>query len=96
MLKLSDRAYEQYTTSLKKNRRICRDQATRKMIRNRELALPMNKTWDGKGIIYSYGAMRFMVRDNVVVWIENGHRELPMWYKDKEKYHKLNRQLGIR
>lgn len=94
-MKLSDRAYEQYTTVLKKNKRTCRDQATRKMIRNRELALPMNKTFDGRGIVYSYGTMRFMVRDEVVMWIENEHKQLPMWYKDKDKYRELNRQLGI-
>lgn len=96
LLKLSDKAYEHYITRTSRNKKTCRLTAAKKMTRNLALSIRLTKTRDGSGVIYSYGDMRFMVKNSTVEWIENGHKRLPMWYKNKKKYDELNRQLGIK
>lgn len=87
-----------YRKNVKGNEFISKRQADLKISRNKELAIIYRKdgldkknprTW------YAYGALRFMVSEGEVKWIENHQKVLPMWYLDEDKYYKLSKQLGI-
>ena len=92
-LTLSDTAYRYYIKNTKRNANTTKEQAELKMTRNMMLALPYkkkrNKVW------YSYGHLRFAVENNTVHWIKNNCKKHVVWYKDMEKYLKLNEELGI-
>jgi hypothetical protein len=98
MLKLNDNSYEYYRNKVKGNENISREQAERKLTRNSLLSFVYMKDSPAKKnprTWYSYGALRFMVQNNEVKWIENNCRVYPMWYLDTAKYMSLSDELGI-
>lgn len=98
LIKLNKASLSYYQRFVKANENISEDQANRKMTRNMLLAMPYKKDSEAKKnprVWYSYGCLRFIVKNNEVIWIQN---KLPMmkgWYKDYEKYETLNKELEI-
>lgn len=94
ILKLSKNSFDYYRKNVNINSSITISDAQIKLTRNKILALPYKiskgKTW------YAYGNLRFMVKDDVIEWIENGHSQHPKWKKDVEKYKELSKRLGIK
>lgn len=101
LLKLSDKAYEQYRTKVKGNENITRDQASKKITRNVLLAkeVPPRYTLDRLlgSKLYHYGNLHIIVRWGKVLQIYNhfGGQYHNDWVLDKEKYIKLTKELGI-
>ncbi|MGG0667780.1 hypothetical protein ABE073_04540 [Lederbergia citrisecunda] len=95
VLKLSYQAYKQYKALVNGNEDIRIHDAEKKLTRCMHLAIPLSKTLDGEGIIYSYGSMRFLVKHGEVKWVGNRFFVPPMWYKDEGKYFELTVKLGI-
>lgn len=87
-----------YRKKVKGNEDISDDQARRKMTRNMLLAYPYKRessvkkhprTW------YSYGSLRFIVKDNKVTSLINHQRVFKAWVKDWDKYKELNARFDI-
>lgn len=95
LLKITDEVFSEYTYKIVDSKYDSRDLVERKLTRNRLLSASMGKTRDEKGMIYSYGSLRFMVKNDIVEWLACNQPVLPMWYKDREKYNELNIELGI-
>lgn len=95
ILDIADSAYLYYKKTVKGNKYTTKDQVARKLTRNMLLSLPTKRTKDGQGVVYAYGHMRFMVRNNIVEWVDDTQKQLPMWFLDKEKHKKLTEQLEI-
>lgn len=98
LIKLNLTCLSYYQRFVKANENISEDQANRKMTRNMMLAMAYKRDGEAKKsprVWYSYGCLRFIVKNGEVIWIQN---KLPMmkgWYKDYEKYAQLNKELGI-
>lgn len=94
ILKLSRSSFDYYRKNVGLNSNITMIDAQTKLTRNKILALPYKmskgKTW------YAYGNLRFMIKDDVIEWIENGHSQHPKWTKDINKYKELSKRLGIK
>jgi hypothetical protein len=95
ILDITDSVYINYKKVVKGSRYITKEQAAKKLTRNMLLSLPTKRTKDGQGVVYAYGHMRFMVKNNTVEWLEDDHKKLPMWFLDKEKHEQLTVELGI-
>lgn len=101
LLTLNKHSMDYYRRFVKGNGDISEGQARRKMTRNMNLAHIYKqdspekyhpRTW------YMYGCLRFIVRNNEVVWMEN-FMPIPKswgWEKDWNMYEKLNKELGIK
>lgn len=94
LLKLNESSYKYYCKNVNVNSLSTLTDARLKMTRNMHLSIiyktNKKKTW------YAYGNLRFMVKDDVVEWIENGHLQHPKWEKDMNKYRELSKKLGIK
>jgi hypothetical protein len=94
LLKLKRKVEEYYRNNVKGNKNISYDQIRRKMTRNMLLA----KKEDSTGYpcqMYKYGSLWFLVKDGKVVWMKNKCKVPEDWVLDKDKYNKLNKELGI-
>lgn len=98
LLTFSHEALKYYRNHVRGNADIPEIQAQRKMSRNMALAFSYKKDSEAKKhprAWYSYGALRFMVRDGEVKWIQNHCRTFPMWYKDWDRYYGLSEYFRI-
>jgi hypothetical protein len=101
LLKLTDKAYEQYQLSVKGNIGISKDQAARKLTRNVLLAkeLPPKTKLDRLlgNKTYAYGNLHIDIRRGKVVKVSNhyGRDCHNGWEFNKKKYIELTKQLGI-
>lgn len=93
ILKLNQNSLIYYRNRVNRNQKATEREIQLKLTRNKMLAL-IYKTSKGK-TWYTYGNLKFMVEDDVVEWIENGHSQHPKWEKDISKYLELSRVLGI-
>lgn len=98
ILTLNRSSFEYYTRKVKGNSEISLDQAARKMTRNKNLSFIYRKdspeklnprTW------HAYGALRFMVQNDEVKWMENNCKMFPMWFNDWDEYLRLSKELEI-
>lgn len=96
-IKFNKSTFNYYKKHVKGDIDIDLETANKKITRNMYLALAYKKKnhKDGMKIWYSYGALRFMVQNSEVKWIENHCAGFPMWYKDWDKYTELSKELGI-
>ncbi|MGG0667771.1 hypothetical protein ABE073_04495 [Lederbergia citrisecunda] len=98
LLSLNKHSLDYYRRFVKGNLGISEDQASRKMSRNMLLAYPYkydSLTKQRPRVWYAYGCLRFIVRDNEVIWMQNHQPVFKVWYKDLEKYERLNKEFGI-
>lgn len=98
LIKLNKASLSYYQRFVKGNENITEDQANRKMTRNMLLALPYKRDSDARvspRVWYSYGCLRFIVKDGEVIWIQNKLPVMKSWHKDYEKYEILNKKLEI-
>lgn len=93
ILKLNQNSLIYYRNRVNRNKYTSLIDTRKKLTRNMYLSFiykaSKGRTW------YTYGNLRFMVKDDVVEWIENGHSQHPKWEKDISKYLELSRVLGI-
>lgn len=100
VLRLTDKAYEQYKAQVKGNEAITKDQAARKLTRNVALARyipPRNEKEAGIGNkLYAYGNLLILVRRGKVMQIFNLHSQQNNgWVRDERLYIQLTQELGI-
>jgi hypothetical protein len=95
LLKLKRKVEEYYRNNVKGNKDISYDQIRRKMTRNMLLAKKEDST-DYPCQLYKYGSLWFLVKDDKVVWMRNKCYVPEDWILDKEKYNRLNEELGIK
>jgi hypothetical protein len=101
LLRLTDKAYEQYKVSVKGNKDISKDQAARKLTRNVLLAkeLPPRNTLERfiGNRMHMYGNLHILVRRGKIVNVFNhyGGDYHNGWEFDKRRYIELTKQLGI-
>lgn len=87
-----------YRKSIRGNEDISEDQARRKMTRNMMLAYPYRQESRAKKhprTFYTYGSLRFIVRDNIVISLINHQKVFKVWKKDWDKYNELNIRFEI-
>jgi hypothetical protein len=102
ILKLTDKVFQYYKENVKENENITRDQAAKKLTRNKELAMrvpPRNNRERQKGYqMYYYGNLHFVVSDDKVIHIKNhadGNLHCAGWFLDENRYAELTNKLGI-
>lgn len=98
LLTLNANSLDYYRRFVNGNIDIPEDQAKRKMTRNMLLAFPYKKDSDVKKhprVWYTYGSLRFIVKNNEVTWIVNHKPVFKAWSKDWDEYNRLNKDLGI-
>lgn len=99
ILRLTDKAYEQYKTTVKGNQNISKDQARKKLTRNvllaDEIELDRKDRLLGKKR-FRYGNMTIHLQFGYIVHIENVKGKfIRGWIKDFKKYDYLTKELGI-
>jgi hypothetical protein len=98
LFNLKNSAYEQYRQTVKGNETITYEQAQKKLTRNVLLSVRKKSLSNTLKLQqeYIYGYMRIIVRFGIIVEIENKIKDtIPRWSKDKEKYIKISKELGI-
>lgn len=98
LLTLNTDALNYYKKNVKGNVNTTEDQARRKMTRNMMLAHAYQQDGSAKKhprTWYSYGCLRFIVKNGEVTWMKNNNRLIYQWKKDIEKYNELNKLLEI-
>lgn len=93
LLKLKKEAYYIYKQT-HGNRDTSYDKARRKLTRNVLLADRI-RAISGNQILYKYGCLDILVRDNEVIRVHNSYNKKYNFKKDIIKYNELNRLLGI-
>lgn len=93
LLELTDKVYHYYRKNVKGNINITEDQARRKITRNMHLAFKYKD--DGTNKSYSYGCLRFTVKNGKVIWIKNWMKKHKVWEMDAKKYTELSKAYGI-
>ena len=95
LVQFRDEVFQYYKTKVNGNEDISLLEAEKKMARNIQLAYKPDST-GYKGQMYQYGSLWFVVKNNRIIWMRN-HCHVPQdWVVDKEKYLKLNKELGIK
>jgi len=106
ILKLSKKAYKQYTSSVKENEDTGLDQAARKLTRNVQIVKEKveKHRWMKDNLViegtlsttYCYGSLHIKVRNGKVVGIKNHQEDKNFeFFVPKKRYIQLSRQLGI-
>lgn len=95
ILGFRDDVFQYYKKRINDNENISLLEAELKMTRNKELTHKADST-DYKGQMYQYGSLWFVVYNNRIVWMRNRCHVPKDWTLDKEKYLKLNKELGIK
>lgn len=91
---ITTEVYNTYKNTVKGNKNISYDMCRRKLTRNILLSKIIGNK-HGK-ILYRYGQLEILVRNRLVVWIHNVNSGRHIgFYKDMDKYNKLNKILGI-
>lgn len=98
LLTLSENSLDYYRKRVKGNKDISEEQARRKMTRNMILAFQYKKDNETKKYPrawFTYGCLRFIVKNSEVTWIVNHQPVFKVWKKDWEKYAELNKKFRI-
>jgi phosphopentomutase len=101
LLKLTDKAYDQYKRFVRHNEDITRELAEKKLTRNVMLAKEIEPRGEFEKQIgnraWQYGNLLIITRrDKVVhIWNTKGINGYKNWELDKVKYYELSKELGI-
>lgn len=94
-LKLSQKVYKQYKSTVRGNEDISFEQAELKFLRNMSLSVLSSRP-KGKGTYCQYGDLHFIVSEkDVVVWMKNRCPSPKGWKRNNKRYLELNKVLGI-
>lgn len=95
LLEVSQGAFKYYRENVSGNENTSYAQVQRKLTRNMLLAHEFEPIEGKEGILYQYGCMKFIVRNNRVIWIRNKIKKLDFWKLNMDEYIRLSQESDI-